>query len=104
MPRFRADPEEDGTNSRTFILVHFGQRLVLIGGTERGVTEPQPNFSACFGAPFMPLPPAEYARLLGQKLDRHGSQAKKLVEMFARNFEQFKGAVGETVRAAGPQR
>lgn len=44
-----------------------------VAGTERGITEPQPNFSACFGAPFMPLHPGEYAKLLGEKLDKHGS-------------------------------
>ncbi len=33
-PGFQADPERDGTNSPTFILLDFGQRLVLIGGTE----------------------------------------------------------------------
>jgi phosphoenolpyruvate carboxykinase (ATP) len=45
-----------------------------LGGTEVGVTEPQPTFSACFGAPFMPLPPAGYARLLGDRLRTHGAQ------------------------------
>ncbi len=44
-----------------------------LAGTEIGVTEPQPTFSACFGAPFLPQPPAVYARMLGEKLDRHGS-------------------------------
>lgn len=34
MPRFHAEPEVDGTNSQTFILVDFGKKLVLIGGTE----------------------------------------------------------------------
>ena len=38
-------------------------------GTEIGVTEPQPTFSTCFGAPFLPQPPAVYARMLGEKLD-----------------------------------
>ena len=42
-----------------------------LAGTEIGVTEPQPTFSACFGAPFLPQPPAVYARLLGEKLDQH---------------------------------
>src|SRR5689334_22430762 len=44
-----------------------------LAGTELGVTEPQPTFSTCFGAPFLPQPPAVYARLLGEKLDRHGA-------------------------------
>lgn len=42
-----------------------------VAGTERGVTEPQPNFSACFGAPFMPLHPGVYAKLLGDKIEKH---------------------------------
>src|SRR2546421_4606725 len=44
-----------------------------LAGTERGVTEPQPEFSTCFAAPFLPLPPMVYARLLGEKISRHGS-------------------------------
>lgn len=44
-----------------------------VAGTERGVTEPIPDFSACFGAPFMPLHPGAYAKLLGEKLEKHGS-------------------------------
>jgi phosphoenolpyruvate carboxykinase (ATP) len=44
-----------------------------LAGTELGVTEPQPTFSACFGAPFLPQAPAVYARMLGEKLDRHGA-------------------------------
>ncbi len=42
-----------------------------LAGTEIGVTEPQPTFSACFGAPFLPQPPSVYAHLLGEKLDTH---------------------------------
>jgi phosphoenolpyruvate carboxykinase (ATP) len=42
-----------------------------VAGTETGVTEPQPTFSACFGAPFLPLHPAAYAALLGRKLQQH---------------------------------
>jgi len=44
-----------------------------VAGTELGVREPQATFSACFGAPFLPQPPAVYARLLGERLERHGS-------------------------------
>jgi phosphoenolpyruvate carboxykinase (ATP) len=43
-----------------------------VAGTERGVTEPKATFSACFGAPFLPLPPARYAELMGQLIDEHG--------------------------------
>jgi phosphoenolpyruvate carboxykinase (ATP) len=42
-----------------------------LAGTEIGVTAPQPTFSACFGAPFLPQPPSVYAHLLGEKLDTH---------------------------------
>ena len=45
-----------------------------VAGTERGVTEPTPEFSACFGAPFIPLHPGEYAQLLGEKIDKYGAQ------------------------------
>ncbi len=44
-----------------------------VAGTERGVTEPQPTFSTCFGAPFMPRRPEEYGRLLREKIDAHGA-------------------------------
>jgi phosphoenolpyruvate carboxykinase (ATP) len=40
-----------------------------VAGTEAGVLEPQPTFSACFGAAFLPLHPAKYAEMLGAKLD-----------------------------------
>ena len=42
-----------------------------VAGTETGVTEPKATFSACFGAPFLPLHPAKYAEMLGQKMDKH---------------------------------
>ncbi|TPN87529.1 phosphoenolpyruvate carboxykinase (ATP) [Aquimarina algicola] len=40
-----------------------------VAGTEAGVVEPQPSFSACFGAPFMPLHPAKYAEMLIKKMN-----------------------------------
>jgi phosphoenolpyruvate carboxykinase (ATP) len=39
-----------------------------VAGTETGVTEPKATFSACFGAPFLPLHPGKYAEMLGKKL------------------------------------
>ncbi len=45
-----------------------------VAGTEAGVTEPKATFSACFGAPFMPLHPGAYAKLLGEKIARHGAK------------------------------
>ncbi len=42
-----------------------------VAGTERGVTEPRATFSACFGAPFLPLHPSAYAEMLGERLERH---------------------------------
>jgi phosphoenolpyruvate carboxykinase (ATP) len=45
-----------------------------VAGTERGVTEPSATFSSCFGAPFLPLHPSVYAKLLGEKIAQHGSK------------------------------
>ncbi|MFQ5705306.1 MAG: phosphoenolpyruvate carboxykinase (ATP) [Gemmatimonadales bacterium] len=45
-----------------------------VAGTETGITEPQATFSACFGAPFLPLHPSEYARMLGERIDKSGAQ------------------------------
>ncbi len=42
-------------------------------GTERGVTEPTPTFSTCFGAPFMPRRPEVYGKLLQEKIAQHGA-------------------------------
>jgi phosphoenolpyruvate carboxykinase (ATP) len=53
-----------------YFLSGFTSKLA---GTELGVTTPEPTFSACFGAPFLPQSPQTYARMLGEKLDEHGS-------------------------------
>jgi phosphoenolpyruvate carboxykinase (ATP) len=46
-----------------------------LAGTEVGVKEPQATFSACFGAPFMPRHPGEYAAMLADRLHQHGVRA-----------------------------
>jgi len=42
-----------------------------VAGTEAGIKEPKPTFSACFGAPFLPLHPGTYATMLGKRLQQH---------------------------------
>jgi phosphoenolpyruvate carboxykinase (ATP) len=45
-----------------------------VAGTEAGVKEPTAVFSACFGAPFLPLRPKVYAEMLGDKIKKHGAK------------------------------
>ncbi|MHB8169072.1 MAG: phosphoenolpyruvate carboxykinase (ATP) [Thermoleophilia bacterium] len=42
-----------------------------VAGTEVGIVQPRPTFSACFGAPFMPLHPSRYASMLAERLNLH---------------------------------
>ena len=44
-----------------------------LAGTELGVVDPEPEFSACFGSPFLPLAPRVYAEMLGKRLTQHGA-------------------------------
>lgn len=44
-----------------------------LAGTEAGVTEPMPNFSPCFGGPFLPRHPTKYAEMLAERMAKHGA-------------------------------
>jgi phosphoenolpyruvate carboxykinase (ATP) len=66
-PISRLTPEQ----ARYYFLSGYTAK---VAGTERGVTEPQATFSVCFGAPFLPLPPQTYSRMLGDKITKHESR------------------------------
>jgi len=60
--------------SREAAMYHFVTGFTSkLAGTERGVTEPQPTFSTLFGEPFMPMDASVYAKMLGDKLDKYGT-------------------------------
>ncbi|MEO0148896.1 MAG: phosphoenolpyruvate carboxykinase (ATP) [candidate division WOR-3 bacterium] len=63
-PIAKLEPEQ----IRTYFLAGYTSK---IAGTERGINEPQPTFSACFGAPFLPLNPKVYANMLVEKVKEH---------------------------------
>ncbi len=61
--------------SRDQAMYHFlSGYTAKLAGTERGLgSEPEATFSTCFGAPFLVLHPSVYAKLLGEKIERHNS-------------------------------
>ncbi|MEQ9337133.1 MAG: phosphoenolpyruvate carboxykinase (ATP), partial [Miltoncostaeaceae bacterium] len=67
-PVAKLTPEE----AMTWFLAGYTAK---VAGTEVGVVEPQATFSSCFGAAFLPQPPAVYAELLGERLAKYGVQA-----------------------------
>jgi phosphoenolpyruvate carboxykinase (ATP) len=60
--------------SREAAMYHFMSGYTSkLAGTERGITEPQATFSACFGEPFMLMSPYVYAKLLGERIDKYNT-------------------------------
>ena len=67
-PVSKLTPEQ----AQYYFLSGFTAKLA---GTERGITEPTPTFSACFGKAFLSLHPTQYAEVLNNKMNQFGSQA-----------------------------
>ena len=60
--------------SKEAAMYHFVTGYTAkLAGTERGVTEPTATFSPCFGAPFLPRPASKYAEMLGEKIEKYGT-------------------------------
>ena len=60
--------------SKEAAMYHFVTGYTAkLAGTERGITEPTATFSTCFGAPFLPRPASKYAEMLGEKIEKYGT-------------------------------
>lgn len=60
--------------SKEQAMYHFVSGFTSkLAGTERGIIDPSPTFSTCFGGPFLPMHPSVYAKLLGEKIEKHAS-------------------------------
>ena len=66
-----------------------------IAGTEEGIVEPEATFSACFGAPFLPLNPTVYAELLGDKVEKGSRSGDGTINVWLVNTGWTGGAYGE---------
>ena len=62
----------DEGQTQYYFLSGFTAKLA---GTERGITEPTPTFSSCFGAAFLSLPPTKYAEVLVERMKKSGAKA-----------------------------
>lgn len=62
----------DKEQTKYYFLSGFTAKLA---GTERGITEPTPTFSSCFGAAFLTLPPTKYAEVLVKRMNDSGASA-----------------------------
>ena len=62
----------DKGQTQYYFLSGFTAKLA---GTERGITEPTPTFSSCFGAAFLSLPPTKYAEVLVERMNKSGAKA-----------------------------
>ena len=59
--------------SKEAAMYHFVSGFTSkLAGTERGIDEPTPTFSTCFGEPFMPRPASKYAEMMGEKVEKYG--------------------------------
>mmetsp|Transcript_38837 Transcript_38837/g.28721 ORF Transcript_38837/g.28721 Transcript_38837/m.28721 type:complete len:313 (+) Transcript_38837:746-1684(+) len=57
------------------IMYHFiSGYTAKVAGTEMGIVDPVPSFSACFGEAFLPLHPFTYAKMLAEKVEKHGAR------------------------------
>lgn len=66
-----------------------------IAGTEEGINEPQVTFSACFGAPFLPLHPTEYAEMLGKKIEKGSRRGDGKINVWLINTGWTGGKYGD---------
>ena len=69
-----------------------------IAGTEEGVVEPEATFSACFGAPFLPLHPTQYADILGKKIKKGSRSGDGTINVWLVNTGWTGGPYGEGSR------